>query len=185
MIGDRLIPWFVKFSGIVVYRITENGPDDNEGWININEYVKLFELTNQKFNGKPYNPSDKKQKEKLINAVINHMGIFCQFKLFERKRGIDPPRLEYRITKFGRRVDGWRFRNNFGIFKQRVLFSGIKLFLRLKKYWIIVTIVGVCLTAVSIVRFASLAFTRFPIYSFIFIWIFVIFIMIYLVSKKE
>jgi hypothetical protein len=43
MFGDTMIPWFNVFSGVAVYKTTDNGASNNDNWININEFIKIFE----------------------------------------------------------------------------------------------------------------------------------------------
>ena len=54
MQGDTMIPWFDIFSGIVVYKVRDDGASNNENWVNINEFIKIFERSKLRLNGVPY-----------------------------------------------------------------------------------------------------------------------------------
>lgn len=139
MWGDNYRKWFDLFAGIVVYRATEDAPGNDEGWVNVNEYEKMFSSDRLTFNGRPYTPSDTKQRNKLLEAILNNAGALCAVKLLERRRRIAPPSLDYRVTKFGRRVDAWGYGDKPGI-RKRLFFFGVEAFFRLKKHWRLVTI---------------------------------------------
>ena len=69
MLGESMVPWFNVFSGIVVYKVKPDGVSDNDMWININEYVKIFERDNLRLNGIPYEKETGREEE-VINAII-------------------------------------------------------------------------------------------------------------------
>ena len=121
MLGDSMIPWFDLFSGITVYKITEAGPDNNDGWVNINAFLQRFENENLKLNGISYK-KDSGRKEEHVNAIINNAGILCQLGLLERNRGSIPPRLDYRVSKRGRKFDSLRG-TKFGEFRRKLFLN--------------------------------------------------------------
>lgn len=156
MWGDNYRKWFDLFAGIVVYRATEDAPGNDEGWVNVNEYEKMFSSDRLTFNGRPYTPSDTKQRNKLLEAILNNAGALCAVKLLERRRRIAPPSLDYRVTKFGRRVDAWGYGDKPGI-RKRLFFFGVEAFFRLKKHWRLVTIGAACWGVINAIRFYGAA----------------------------
>lgn len=158
MLGDTLIPWLDLFSGIAVYTIEEDGPSNNEGWVNIKEYIRIFEQGKLKLNGKPYEGEDAKRKEELEDAIIKNAGILCTLRLLERNRGNHPPRLEYRVTKLGRKIDSLRD-GLFGEFRRKFFFFRKALYYEIIKYKWIVTTGAFLMAIVNAIRFYSLAFT--------------------------
>jgi hypothetical protein len=138
MWGKNLCNWFELFAGIVVYKMTDNGPDNNEGWINITEFEKCFTRGQLTFAGNPYDPSDAKQRSALLDAIIAKAGLLCTVKLLERRRNIVPPSLDYRVTTFGRKVDSWGYGSHPGL-RKKTFFFAIELFFRLKKHQKLVT----------------------------------------------
>jgi hypothetical protein len=98
MLGDYMLPWFDLFSGVASFPTGTSAENSVQGWVNINDYIRIFENNNAILNGTPYRISDNR-KEELTDAIIHHANILCQFGLLEKKRGSYPPRLEYRITK--------------------------------------------------------------------------------------
>ena len=128
---------------------------DNEKWININEYIKIFERNKLRLNGKPYEKGMEREEE-LTNAIITNAGILCELGLLERNRGIKPPRLEYRVTKNGRKFDQLRG-SKLGEFRRKLFLFSRALIQRVKKYKGIVTIAAFLMAIINAVRFYSLA----------------------------
>jgi len=152
-----MVPWFNVFSGIVVYKVKPDGVSDNDMWININEYVKIFERDNLRLNGIPYEKETGREEE-VINAIIANAGILCDLGLLERNRGISPPRLDYRVTKKGRNFDQLRGKR-FGEFRRKFFFFRHVVFQRLKKYKRVITVAAFLMAALNAVKFYSLALT--------------------------
>jgi len=157
MWGDNLRIWFELFSGIVVYRITNDGPDNNEGWININEFEKRFIRESLIFADKPYDPSNKKQRNALIDAIIHNASLLCEVKLLERPRNITPPSLDYRVTKLGRKIDAFGYGISPG-FRKKTVFFIIYLYFWVKKYWKFVTIGTLGWTFINSFKFYTAMF---------------------------
>lgn len=161
MIGETMIPWFNLFSGITVYHITKNGPDNNDGWVNIDHFIKRFENENLKLNGIPY------RKEELTDSIITNASILCQLGLLERNRGMDPPRLEYRVTPKGRKFDSLRGKK-LGDFRRKFFFFTHALWHKLKKFKKVITIAAFLMAVVNALRFYSLVLSSIPeIYVFL------------------
>ncbi|MFZ3090637.1 MAG: hypothetical protein WA240_08455 [Nitrospirota bacterium] len=161
MIGDAFIQWFNLFSGIVVYTIKDTGASNNDGWVNIDELVKIFVRDKLRLNGKLYDGKDKREEEALINAIISNANILCMMGVLEKNRGINPPRLEYRVTKHGRKLDSLSG-TTFGEFQRRIFFFRKALFLKAskhKKLLMIITVGAFLMAVVNAIRFYSLAFT--------------------------
>lgn len=157
MWGENLRYWFELFAGIAVFKVTANGPDNNDGWINISNYENRFCSDRITFNGRPYDPKDTKHRNELLDAIINNAGILCAVKLLERRRQIDPPSLDYRVTKIGRRIDAWGYGENAG-FRKKALFFLIETYLRLQKHWKIITIGAAGWAIVNACKFYTTAF---------------------------
>ena len=107
MFGDDLRAWFDIFSGIVVYRPLPGGGHESDGWLNINDLEGRFKSEKLKFAGHSYDPENKEQRDKLLNSIITYASLFVRYKLLERRRRLEPPSLDYRVTPFGRRVGNW------------------------------------------------------------------------------
>lgn len=150
-----MVPWFDVFSGIVVYEVKPEGVSDNNKWINVDEYIKLFERRKLRLNGKPYE-KDTGREEELINAIITNAGILCELGLLQRNRGINPPRLEYRVTPKGRKFDQLRG-TKFGEFRRKFFFFRHAAFQRLKKYKGVITIAAFLMAVLNAAKFYSLA----------------------------
>jgi len=157
MLGDNMIPWFDIFSGIVIYKVENDGASDNDNWININEYIKIFGRSKLRLNGRPYQKGTGRDEE-LTNAIITNAGILCELGLLERNRGINPPRLEYRVTKKGRKFEQL-LGSKLGEFRRKLFFFSRVVIQRLKKYKGIVTFAAFLMAVVNAVRFYSLALT--------------------------
>lgn len=133
MWGDGLRQWFELFAGIAVYLMTEHGPDDNSGWINVTEFEKRFASERLRFAGKQYDAADEAQRNALLEAILRNASTLCSIKLLERRRRISPPSLDYRVSKLGRKVDGWGYGERPGV-RKRAVFFAIEAFFRLKKH---------------------------------------------------
>jgi hypothetical protein len=157
MLGESMIPWFDIFSGIIVYKIKDDGVSDNDKWINIDEYIKIFERGKLRLNGKPYEKGMGREEE-LTNAIITNAGILCELGLLERNRGTNPPRLEYRVTNKGRKFDQLRG-SKLGELRRKLFFFRRVVFQRIKKYKSIVTVAAFLMAVVNAIRFYSLALT--------------------------
>ena len=157
MLGDNMIPWFDIFSGIVVYKVENDGGSNNDNWVNINEHIKIFERSKLRLSGKPYQKGTGRDEE-LTNAVITNAGILCELGLLERNRGMNPTRLEYRVTKKGRKFDQLRG-SKLGEFRRKLFFFSRASIHRLKKYKGIVTFSAFLMAVVNAARFYSLALT--------------------------
>jgi hypothetical protein len=157
MLGESLRNWFELFSGIAVYHINDKGSDDNEGWININEFEKRFIRERLVFAGKPYDPSDNKQRNQLLNAIIYYASLLCEVKLLERQHKINPTSLEYRVTKLGRKIDKLGYGTNPGL-RKRLIFAAIYRFFWIKKYWKIVSFGALGWAIINAYKFYSAAF---------------------------
>lgn len=155
MIGDSMLPWFDLFSGMTVYEVSDCGNSDNQGWVNINEYILAFERSNLLLNGKPYTKNDNREEE-LVDALISNANILCQFGLIEKNRGTHPPRLEYRVTNKGKKFDS--LRGSFlGNFRRKYFFFWRALKEKLKKYKIIITVAAFGMAVVNAVKFTILS----------------------------
>jgi len=157
MWGKGLRMWFELFAGIAVFQMTDKGADNKDGWINIKEYEDRFKREELNFGGKQYNPSDKKQRNDLLNAIINNASLLCTVKLLERRRNIIPPSLDYRVTKLGRRVDTWGYGDRPKI-RKKLLFFFIEVVFRLKRYRKWITIAASCWTILNALKFFGAMF---------------------------
>lgn len=155
MLGESMIPWFNIFSGIIVYKVKDDGVSDNDKWINIDEYIKIFERSKLRLNGKPYEKGTGREEE-LTNAIITNAGIFCELGLLERNRGINPPRLEYRVTSKGRKFDQLRGSRR-GEARRKFFFFRKVVLQRIKKYKGIITVAASLMAVVNAARFFTLA----------------------------
>ena len=155
MLGESMVLWFDVFSGIVVYKVEAKGVTDNDGWINVDEYIKIFERRKLRLNGIPYERESGREEE-LINAIIRNAGVLCNLGLLERNRGINPARLEYRVTKKGRKFDQLRGAK-FGEFRRKFFFFRQAVFQRLKKYKVVITVAASLMAVVNAAKFTSLA----------------------------
>ena len=158
MLCDYYIPWLSLFAGIVVYKVGEDGKaDDNGGFINIDEFIKRFEQSNLRLGGIQYQKGSGREEE-LNEAIINNAGDLCELGLMERKRGMMPPRLEYRVTTKGRKYDNLS-RSRFGLFRCKMFFFGRCIWQRIKKYKFLITGAAFAMATINAVRFYNLAFT--------------------------
>ncbi len=137
MLGDGLRSWHEFFSGIVVYRVTEHGPNSDGGWVKVTEYERRFERDNLLFNGHRYDPSDIKQRNALQTAIINWASALCVLRLLERRRTMVPPSLAYRVTPLGRRLDRLGYGDSASWLK-KLIFAVLELIVRASKHkWIV------------------------------------------------
>lgn len=157
MLGESMVPWFDVFSGIIVYEVKPDGVSDNDMWINVDEYIKIFERRKLRLNRIPYE-KEMGREEELTNAIITNAGILCDLGLLERNRGINPPRLEYRVTKKGRKFDQLRG-TKFGEFRRKFFFFRHAVFQRLKKYKGVITVAAFLMAVLNAAKFYSLALT--------------------------
>ena len=155
MLGDDLRVWYELFDGIVVYRpqsADEGGAET--GWINFTDIENQFINGRLIFGGQPYDPSNREQKNKLLDAIVNFANIFVNFRLLEKRRHISPPSLDYRPTPFGRRVGNWGYGPTPG-FKKRSIFFIMALGLLLYKYRILVALGAAGWAIVNAIKFYS------------------------------
>lgn len=139
MLGDDLRTWFELFDGIVIYRPAPGGGHVADGWLNWSDIENRFKSERLRFAGRPYDPSDQEQHEKLLDAIINYAGALVTCKLLERRRKISPPSLDYRLTSFGRRVGNWGYGSTPG-FKKRSLFFILALGFRVYRFRTVITV---------------------------------------------
>jgi len=158
MLGDSYIPWLSLFSRMVIYTIKNDGSsNDNDGFINIDDFAKCFEREKLSLSGIPYAKGQEREEE-LMKAIIHNAGVLCELGLMERKRGISPPRLEYRVTSKGRNYDGLSHQK-IGLIRCKLFFFRHCMWQRIKKYKAIITVAAFGMTIVNAVRFYNLAFT--------------------------
>lgn len=139
MLGDDLRAWFELFNGIVIYRPAPEGGHVADGWLNWSDIENRFKSEKLLFAGRPYDPSDQEQHEKLLDAIVNYAGALVTCKLLERRRQISPPSLDYRLTAFGRRVGSWGYGPQPG-FKKRSLFFILALGFRASRFRTVITV---------------------------------------------
>ncbi len=157
MLGDTYISWLSLFSGIVIYKIKEDEtPNDNDGFINIDDFAKCFERGNLRLGGVPYEKG-RGREEELMEAIIHNAGVLCELGLMERRRGIIPPRLEYRMTSKGRKYDNLSH-SKIGLLRCKLFFFSHCMWQRIKKYKTIITGAAFAMAIVNAVRFYNLAF---------------------------
>ena len=118
---------------MVVYRPKPGGGHESDGWLNWSDIEGRFKSSCLSFGGKPYDPNDQAQREELLDAILGNANTFVLFKLLEKRRLMNPPSLDYRLTPFGRRVGNWGYGDMPGI-KKRALFVAVELALRSYKY---------------------------------------------------
>jgi hypothetical protein len=134
MWGDNIRTWFELFSGMTVHRV---GGPLSEGWLNVDDIEGRFRREGITFNGSKYDSSNGEQKNALEGAIIGNAGSLCYVRLLERRRQLNPPSLDYRVTRLGRTVDGWGYGDKPGA-RKRLFFLLIEILLRLLKYkWIV------------------------------------------------
>jgi len=128
MRGDDLRAWFELFDGMVVYRPRPGGGHVSDGWLNWSDIEGRFKSEKLTFAGKPYDPDDQVQRNALLESLINYAGTFVFLRLLKRRRLINPPSLDYKITPLGRRVGNWGYGSRPG-FKKRTFFFAAAVFL--------------------------------------------------------
>ena len=139
MWGEGLRWWHEFFAGIAVFRVTADGNDDNEGWINASTCEDRFRRESILLDGRRYDPNDPKQRNQLLDAIISNAGILCHLKLLERRRQMTPPSLDYRVTKLGRKIDAWGYGEHTEL-RKKLLFFAFEAYLRGKKHWKVITV---------------------------------------------
>ena len=152
MLGNGLRQWFELFAGMVVYRGGEPTSGENVGWLEVDDIERRFKSENLAFGGKKYDSSDPKQKNALLEAILNNAAALCDVKLLERRRLLHPPSLAFRVTKFGRRVDNWGYGDKPGL-RKRALFFLVELFFRAKRFWKLIAIFAAGWTLLNAGRF--------------------------------
>ncbi len=157
MWGESLRVWFELFAGVTVHRVTPTGSDNDGGWINASLFEDRFARERLLFEGRPYDPSDSRQKNALLDAIIPNASALCHVGLLERRRNISPPSLDYRVTRFGRRLDSFGYAGSSGL-RKRLVFLCIAVYFRLRKYWKLVAIGAGGWTLLNALKFYSAAF---------------------------
>ncbi|MGR5286395.1 hypothetical protein ACP3V5_13825 [Vibrio maritimus] len=155
MLGDYMLPWFDLFSGVASFPTGTSAENSVQGWVNINDYIRIFENNNAILNGTPYRISDNR-KEELTDAIIHHANILCQFGLLEKNRGSYPPRLEYRITKKGRAFDHLRS-TSVGRLRRKLFFFNRAIFEHCKRFKKVIAVAAFGMAVVNAVKFSTLA----------------------------
>lgn len=133
MLGSDLRACFELFDGMVVYRPKPGGDHESDGWLNWSDIEGRFKSSRILFGGKPYDPTDQAQREKLLDAIVGYANTFVLLHLLEKRRLMNPPSLDYRLTAFGRRVGNWGYGDKPG-FKKAAVFLLAALGLRLYRY---------------------------------------------------
>ena len=158
MLGSDLRAWYELFDGIVIYRPAPGGGHENDGWLNWSDIERRFVTERLTFAGKPYDPKDNVQREKLLDALVNHANLFVRLRLLEKRRQINPPSLDYRVTKFGRAVGNWGYGPKPG-FKKSAFFCLVSLALRGYKLKILVAVGAAGWAGLNAFRFYFTAIT--------------------------
>lgn len=156
MLGDNLRSWFELFESIVIYRPQASGDHVSNGWLNWADIEGRFKSERLTFCGQHYDPLNEAQRNELLGAIVSYAGILVTCKLLERRRQISPPSLDYRLTKFGRRVSNWGYGTKPGI-KKRTLFLALALGLRAYKFRKVVAIGAVGWGILNALKFYAAA----------------------------
>jgi hypothetical protein len=156
MWGDSLRQWFDLFHTIMVYRGGEptHGPDI--GWLTVEDIEGRFRREAFTYEGKPYDPTDERQKEKLYDAILSHASALCSVKLLERRRQMASPMLSYRVTPSGRKVGNWQTRKGASV-RKRAVFFAIAVYFRVQRYWKVIALGAAGLTLINAVKFYGIA----------------------------
>ena len=133
MLGSDLRAWFELFDGMVVYRPKPGGGHESDGWLNWSDIESRFKSNRVLFGGKPYDPTDHVQREKIVGAIVGYANTFVLLRLLEKRRTLNPPSLDYQLTPFGRKVGNWGYGDKPGL-KKTAVFLLAALGLRLYKY---------------------------------------------------
>jgi hypothetical protein len=157
MWGDSLRVWFELFAGVTVHRVTPTGPDNDDGWTNVSVFEDRFIRERLLFRGRPYDPSNGRQRNALLDAIIASASALCHVRLLERRRNISPPSLDYRVTNLGRRLDSFGYGRSPGL-RKRLVFLCIAAYFRLRKYWKLVAIGAGGWAFLNALKFYSAAF---------------------------
>jgi hypothetical protein len=144
-------------------------PSTEQGWLNWSDVERSFLLGNKTIDGQRYDPNNKTQRNNFLDGLINHASVLCEMKLLERRRQIDPPSLDYRVTRLGRRVDGWGYGPKPGLRKSAVFFS-IEVIYWVKRFKGIIAVGAFGWAALNAARFYGVAAqwiggTAFPVLS--------------------
>ena len=156
MLGDNLRAWFELFEGIVIYRPQPEGGHVADGWINWSDIESRFKSEKLQFAGQPYDPTNQEQRSKLLDAIVNYAGTLVTCRLLERRRQMSPPSLDYRLTRFGRRVGNWGYSSKPG-FKKRSLFFALTVGFRAYRFRKIITIGAIGWGILNAVKFYATA----------------------------
>lgn len=156
MLSADLTAWFELFAGIVVYRPKPDGGHESDGWLNWSDIERRFTTEKLLFGGKQYDPADEPQRELLLNALIRYADTFVMLRLLEKRRQLNPPSLDYKITAFGRKVDNWGYGAKPG-FKKSSFFCLAALGLRTYKYKWIFAAGAACWGVLNAIKFYSTA----------------------------
>lgn len=157
MRGDNLRHWFEIFAGATVHRGGVPTTPAELGWLNVKDVESCFRIDEHlNFDGRKYNPSDRRQKEALFDAIINNARALCFVRLLERRRRMSPPSLDYRVTAFGRWIDGWGYGSEPG-FRKRAFFFTLDPFFWTVRHWKLVGIVSAVASFFGTMEFYSKA----------------------------
>ena len=118
---------------MVVYRPQSDGGHESDGWLNWSDIEGRFKSSRILFVGKSYNPDNDAQREELLNAIVGYANVVVLLRLLEKRRLMNPPSLDYRLTAFGRRVGNWGYGDKPG-FKKTAVFLLAALGLNVYKY---------------------------------------------------
>lgn len=157
MWGDNLLYWNDLLGSFVIYRGGDGGKPKDDGWYSMDDYINRVEKTLIKINGRTYDPNTPADRNRLIEAIIEYMDVFCRIKLFERRRQFFPVRLDYRQTDFGKRVSNWISPKG-PYLRKKIFFFLVICWFRGKKYWWIIAALATGWVLVNAIRFAGLAF---------------------------
>lgn len=154
MWGTNLRNWFELFAGMTVSRVGD--PSTEQGWLNWSDIERSFQLGNKTFHGQKYDPSNTTQRNNFLDGLVNNASVLCETRLLERRRQINPPSLEYRVTRLGRRIDGWGYGPKPG-FRKAMVFFLIEAFYRLKRFKGIIAVGAFGWAALNAARFYGVA----------------------------
>jgi len=139
MWGNSLRYWFELFAGMAIFRPDAKGVHVNEGWINPNDIEARFLTERLLVQGRTYDGTDIHQRNQLFEDILRNAGVLCTARLLERRRQITPPSLDYRVTRFGRKIDNWGYGDKPGL-RKRVVFFALETWFRLRPYWKLIAI---------------------------------------------
>ena len=156
MLGSDLRAWFELFDGMVVYRPKPGGGHESDGWLNWSDIESRFKSNRVLFGGKPYDPTDHVQREKIVDAIVGYANTFVLLRLLEKRRTLNPPSLDYQLTPFGRKVGNWGYGDKPGL-KKTAVFLLAALGLRLYKYKGVIALGAAGWAALNAFKFYSAA----------------------------